>query len=155
MQICIKKDSFAARRVSRLSVAAFVGSREKRDSKTSHYSLELTMKYIAFYTAIVLAALISCTSAEAKRHHHDGKHAVAKMVSIKHSTRVRHRRGGRHLQYAAYAGCRERRRTRHHRVYYYRQDFVSRRIESGGPYYQLVLWDGTLTGPIAPDANGG
>jgi hypothetical protein len=113
------------------------------------------MKYIAFYAAIVLAALISCTSAEAKRHHHDGKRAVTKTVSIKHSTRVRHRRGARHVRYAAYAGCRERRRARHHRVYYYRQEFVSRRIESGGPYYQLVLWDGTLTGPIAPDANGG
>jgi hypothetical protein len=127
MQIYIKKDSFAARRVSRLSLVAFVGSEEKLGSKTSHYSLELTMKYIAFYAAIVLAALISCTSAEARRHHHDGKHAVTKTVSIKHSTRV----------------------------YYYRQELDSRRIESGGPYYQLVLWDGTLTGPIAPHANGG
>jgi hypothetical protein len=112
------------------------------------------MKSIIFYVAVVLAALISCTGAEAKRHHHGGKRAITKTVSVKHSTSVRHRRGVRHYRYAAYAGCHKGRRTRHHSVSYYRQREASRQIWHG-PYYQLVLWDGTLTGPLSPDVNGG
>jgi hypothetical protein len=73
------------------------------------------MKSIMFYAALVLAALISCTSAEAKRYHHDGKRAITKTATIKHSPRARHRQGVRHMRSAAYAGSGRGRRTRHHR----------------------------------------
>jgi hypothetical protein len=110
------------------------------------------MKSIAFYAAIVLAALISCTGAEAKRYHHDGKRTITKTVRLKHSTRVRHHR--KHVRYAAYAGRQKRHHARQHSVSHYQRWDTPRQIWHG-PYYQLVLWDGTLTGPLAPHANGG
>jgi hypothetical protein len=45
------------------------------------------MKSIAFYAAIVLAALISCTGAEAKRYHHGANRTITKTAIIKHKTR--------------------------------------------------------------------
>jgi hypothetical protein len=45
------------------------------------------MKIIAFHIAVVLAALISCTGAEAKRYHHDAKRAITKTATIKHVVR--------------------------------------------------------------------
>jgi hypothetical protein len=112
------------------------------------------MKSVAFYAAMVLAALISSTGAQAKRYHHDGKRAITKTVSIKHSPRVRHHRGAKHIRYAAHAGGHKRRHTRHHSACRHQRRLASREIWSGA-YYQLVLLDGTLTGPIAPNANGG
>jgi hypothetical protein len=49
------------------------------------------MKNIMFYAAVVLAALISCTGAEAKRYHHHGKRAITKTVTVKHGHRHAHR----------------------------------------------------------------
>jgi len=112
------------------------------------------MKSIIIYVAIVLAALISCTGAEAKRYHHNGKRAFTKTATIKHSPRVRHRQHARHSRFAAYAGRGRGRRTRHHSVSHNRRRLASREIWHG-PYYQLVMWDGTLTGPLSPDVNGG
>jgi hypothetical protein len=118
------------------------------------------MRSIVLYAAVVLAALISCTSAEAKRHHHGSGRAVHKTATIKHSTSTHHYRGGKHYRHAARVTCHKCRGTRHHSISHtawgevFRDRWGMINIQHG-PYHQLVLRDGTLTGPIAPDANGG
>jgi hypothetical protein len=59
------------------------------------------MRSIVLYAAVVSAALISCTSAEAKRHHHSNVRAVHKTATIKHSTSTHHYRSGKHYRHAA------------------------------------------------------
>jgi hypothetical protein len=102
------------------------------------------MKCIAFYVAIVLAALIPCTGAEAKRYHQDGKRTITKTVRLKHSTSVRRRQGRKHAHYAAHAGTRKRRQARHYSACRHQRRLASRKFWSDA-HYQPVLWDGTLT----------
>jgi hypothetical protein len=99
------------------------------------------MKSIVIYVAIVLAALISCTGAEAKRHHSDGKSAITKTVSIVHSTSARHRRGVRQIRYTAYAGYRRARRTRHYSIFYSQQRAIDGVLVDRDGWRQTASWD--------------
>jgi hypothetical protein len=99
------------------------------------------MKSIAFYVALVLAAFISCTGAEAKRHHSDGKRSIAKTVSIKHSTSARHRRGATHIRYAAYAGYGRGRRTHLLSVFYSQRRAIDGVLVDRDGWRQTASWD--------------
>ena len=99
------------------------------------------MKNIMFYAAVVLAALIFCNGAEAKRYHHDGKRAITKTATIKHSPRVRHRRSARHMRHATYAGKVSGRRTRHHSVAHTQRRAIDGVLVDHDGWRQTASWD--------------
>jgi hypothetical protein len=101
------------------------------------------MKSIISYVAIVLATLIFCTGAEAKRYHHNGKRVITKMATIKHSPRVHHRRSARHIRYTAYAGYGRGRRTRHHSVSYSQRRAIDGVLVDRDGWRDTASWDNT------------